>query len=715
MKNTWAGWPGVPWKQGWTFRSDPEDLTPFVTTSDGALTVPGGDWKLQLMDPETSFSSRLFCNGTAVTVNNHSGKKRVEVFITAPGLLCGRVCGLPSPQLISPSPAEEQNGAVCLKTESSVTLLLRQNERFVLVNDEISPELAQIKAETALEEINFETLLQSEMEKREKVFALFSVNPRHNPPVALAAETLAARLRGRAGPIHGLWSPAEGFDRETFSLNELYPLVCAWNLINPPIALALVQTALSLQQGDGGFPAWVASGGPVSTAAPWPLIAQAFERAWRNGSDPALLKKHLPSLRKYIQWALRRFDPRRDGIPSWQSEQEVFVPDNFERGKATPEVTVLLICEIEALLRLSEESGPEESTGALQEERDHLVRTLNTVFWNPAAKAFSNVWKDGHYLHEISFGSFVPLVWKNLDREQRTALLENYEETGRLPGVRTPSASWEQDELDATARLPAIHQFTAFEALRCTDSSRALLMNFIHRAREGFSSWFDRESIGAVRHEIHAGSSAYTLGPVTAALVLSVQAEFEREAEKAPTAAQQILQWIHRLRLNKGDLRIVLALLLALVIVRLVYRLPQSRLEETRVTEAALNYQQGHYMEALRILQRYPHNPLSHLLQANLLVLSGKPEPAEELYRKALLQHTGSPSALFGLALSLQMTGRFEEAERRYGNFIDIHEPRQPEAAGLAREFMRLAREEFSTPPRWRRVYTLPMMNDLGL
>ncbi|MEI8207004.1 MAG: tetratricopeptide repeat protein, partial [Kiritimatiellales bacterium] len=128
-----------------------------------------------------------------------------------------------------------------------------------------------------------------------------------------------------------------------------------------------------------------------------------------------------------------------------------------------------------------------------------------------------------------------------------------------------------------------------------------------------------------------------------------------------------------------------------------------------------LNYQQGRYTDAMRICRRYPNHALSRFLQANMLILAARPDQAEKLYREALTQETESPSALLGLALALQMNGNFTEAEKRYADFIDIHETRQPKAAKLADEFMQISREKFSKPPGWKRVYSLPMMNDLGL
>lgn len=714
MQNVFTDYPDAPWKQGWKFLSGPEDRTPFSTGSvSGGLTVPGGSWALQLIEPAAPCTTRLFSNGFSISARRRPERNRIDALVTEPGLLCGTVAGLPMPQLTATAEITQGDGFVWVQSGRTIALLLQQNNRFALVCGELTPEQAFGKAEVSLKE-NFDALIQSETEKRKNVRGLFSVNPRHNPPVALAAETLAARLRERTGAIHGLWSMAEGFTNETFSLNELYPLVRAWSLIDPPIALELAQTALSLQQSSGGFPAWVEAGGPASTVAPWPFIVQSFELAWQNSRDLALLKKHLPALRKYVQWAVRRFDPYRDRIPAWQSEQEIFIPGSFARGKATPELTVLLIAELEAVLRLGEESEPGETASeSLVEERDHLVKTLNTIFWNPSVKAFSNVWKDGHYLSEPSFGSFMPLFWGGLDQEKKTALLQNFEETRDFPGQHKP-ASWKQEGIDDTAHLPAIHQFMALEALRNGENARTLLLLFVRREREGFSAWFERESIEAARGETR-GLPAYALGPVTASLILTVQAEFAREAAKTSSAAQMILQWGHRIRISKTDLRITSVFLLAVLITHLAYTLPRSHDMNARVAEAALNYQQGRYTEAMRVCRRYPHSALACFLQANMLMFAERPDQAEELYRQALTQETESPSALLGLALALQMNGDFKQAEKRYGNFIDIYETRQPEASVLADEFMQLAREKFAKPPRWRRVYTLPMMNDLGL
>lgn len=712
MRNVFTDYPDAPWKQGWKFLSGPEDRTPFVTVANsGTLTGSGGDWTLQLIEPAAPCTTRLFSNGFSIGARRHPERNRVDALVIEPGVLLGTASGLPMPQLIATAEIKENNGSVWMQSGHKTVLLLQQDRRFALVCGELTPDRAQIKAEAALEE-NFDARIQSETEERNNVVRLFSINPRHNPPVALAAETLAARLRNRTTALHGLWSLAEGFAGETFSLNELYPLVRAWRLIDPPVALELVQTALSLQQSSGGFPAWVEAGGLTSPVAPWPFIAQSFELAWQSRRDPALLKKQLPGLRKYAQWAVRRFDPHRDRIPAWQSEQELFVPESFERGKATPELTVLLIAEIEAVLRLCEEDeNGGGATESLVEERDQLVRTLNTVFWDPAGKAFSNVWKDGHYLHQPSFGSFVPLFWRGLDKEKQTALLENFEETHGFPGHHQP-ASWKQEEIDDTAHLPAIHQFIAFEALR--NAGGTALMLFVRRAREGFSAWFERECIEAARGET-AGAPAYALGPVTAALILTVQEEFERETANVPSITQQILQWGHRLRIRKTDLRIIAVVLIAILLAHLAYALPHSRDAKARVAEAALNYQQGRYTDAMQICRRYPRNALARLLQANMLMLADRPDLAEGLYRQALTQETESPSALFGLALALQMSGNFKEAEKRYADFIDIHEASQSQAAELADEFMQFSHEKFSKPPGWRKVYLLPMMNDLGL
>ena len=723
MQNVFTEYPAVPWKQGWQFLDGPADLCPLLTgDAQGELTAKECAWALQLIDPTIPLTVRLLSNGLSLCVRKREKEEYIQALLLEPGILTGSVHGLPPPVLSSTEPVDQDPGFTWIKTAPCNALLLCKGSRFVLVTGNHPKELALLKAETALEE-NFNELIKEETQKRLSTARLFSINPQHNPPVALAAESLRLRLRSRTAALPGTWSASDRPGPETFSLNELYPLVQAWRLIQPETALKLVQTALSLQQNSGGFPAWVNCEGAASSAAPWPFIIQAFELALQDQHDPVLLKKTLPALRKYMQWALRRFDPHRDLIPAWQSDQEVFIPESFERGKASPDLTVMLLGELEALLRLCDESDHSEAAiGPLTEQHDQLAQTLTTIFWNPETKAFSNAWKAGHYLHEPSFGSFLPLCWSGLPADFKKPLLENFEETHGFPG-QADSVSWKKEKIDDTAHLPAIHQFMAFDALRRGDENRALLMLFVRRAREGFSAWFERESIEAARlksHNAHIEKSAYALGPVTASLLLTTQQEFQHEALTYAPTLKNLQRLFHRMRITRSDLRIILGVGLAILIVHLLYHPATFINEETQMAEAALNYRQGQFSETMKICRRYPDHALSRFLRGNLMTLTDNPESAEQLYYKALLEETESPSALFGYALSLQLNGKFDEAIKRYNDFLDIHEAQLsggPNSAlvKLAYEFMRLADAEFRTPPKWKRVYTLPVMNDLGL
>lgn len=632
------------------------------------------------------------------------------MWLTDSAELTGTVNGLPAPQLLD-AQCVKNGDAIWTGEHGRTALLLVRQNRFAFVWNRPTPEVAMDHAEDLLSGDSSETS-RNQLESREKVQALFSVNPRHNPPVALAAEALKGRLRSRTPFIHGLWSTAGGFESETLSLNELYPLTRAWALIDPPTAIQLVQTAISLQQQNGGFPAWIEAGGRCSTGAAWPLIIQSFELAVQQVHATDILKKTLPALRKYIQWALRHFDPMRDRIPAWQSEQEAFVPGTFERSKATPELTVMLIAELDALIRLSEELDTSANIETLREDRDQLVKTLYEVFWNPETRSFSNVWKNGHYLQESSFASFIPLFWKDLDTDRQHALVEAFEETRGFPGHRNP-ASWKHDQIDDTSHLPVIHQFIAFEALRTYSGSRSPAMLFMRRMRESFAAWFEHESIEAARG--NTSRPAYGLGPVTAALIITIQFEFEQAVSLTPSTAQHLRKIAHRLHVSKGDMGIVAVFAAAALIAHMAYRLNTKADETAQTAEALLRYQQGDYTDAFKICRRFPKSALSKFIRANLMMLAERPEEAYTLYREALLKETESPSALFGLALSLHMTGRLDDAQKRYQDFLDIHGSLQPEATELAEEFMLLAREGFQTPPRWRRVFILPMMNDMGL
>jgi len=718
MQNIFSDYPEASCKQGWVFNAAPDTDAAFITAETaGAITQPGAIWLLQVIEPEAPCSARLLYNGFSIRARKHPDKNHIYALVTQPGVLRGTVAGLPPPRLTAESGIFQEEGLTLHQGAQFFTALVQQNNEFCLVTGATSREQALAKALSAIEE-DFESLTQHETDRRERVDNLFRPNPHHNPPVALAAETLMRRLRNSTGVLSGLWSTAEGFEQETFSLNELYPMAKAWLLIDPQTAVELVRTVLSLQQAPGGFPSWIEPAGRCAASAPWPMLAQTCEMILRSCPDPELLKEMLPVLRKYVPWALRRFDPHRDRIPAWQSEQEIFVPGQFERGKATPELTVMLINEIESFRRLCEETEHAETAETLlEEEHNQLVQALTHTFWNPQARAFSNVWHNGHLLNEPSFGSFLPLFWTGLDAGYKTTLLQTFEDTHSFPG-HVDAGSWKREQIDDTRRLPAIHQFMALEALRTADENRALLMLFVRRSREGFAAWFEQESITAARQTAHnrvTDMPAFALGPVSASFVLNTQREFLRGTGQTATVTQRLRGWAHRLRIDAGDLRIIAVFVLAAIFVHLFYQKPERDDVAPRLAEARLHYQQGRYTDALGICRHYPQEALSQLLRANLMMLAEQPVEAEELYRAALIQEIGSPSALFGLALSLQMSGRLEEAVRRYGDFIDIHEFPHPEAAELADEFRALARETFLKPPQWRRLYAMPMMNDLGL
>lgn len=723
MQNIFTDYPTVPWKQGWRIASGPDETHPLLTdTHPGVLTDPDATWTLTLIPPAIPCDIRLLSNGLSIHARKRSHNKSLELLQIEPGVLLGKTEGFGPPKLSAEQGVNEEEHLSWVKQGEQTTLLLYKTPYIVLVTGSFPQELALLKAEEALEK-PFQDLVEEETQHRRCTENLFSINPRHNPPVAIASESLRLRLRSRTAALHGLWSTSDGFEHDTFSLNELYPLVRAWNLVDPDIALQLIQTALSLQLGSGGFPSWVDVQGATSSSAPWPLIVQSFELVWLQKSDPVLLKRTLPSLRKYMQWAIRRFDPHRDQIPSWQSEQEIFIPGNFDRDKATPDLTVMILGELEALMRLSSEMDHSEATlQSLTVEHEQFNRTLTTIFWNPKTKAFSNVWKNGHFSHEPTFGSFLPLLLKDLALEFKTPLLEKFDETHGFPG-KTSSSSWKHEEMDDTPHLPAIHQFMAFEALLSADKSRALLLLFVQRSRDGFAAWFERESIEAARRISHDESTdhpAFALGPVTAALILTTQQEFQQEVSSHASGFQNVLRWIYRARLNASDAKLLIGVGVLMLIIHLGYNIPRRHNIENQIAEAAINYKQGHFTETLKTCQRYPDSPLSQFLLANLMMLAENPSKAEELYHDALLQKTESPSALFGYALSLQMNGKFDDAVRRYNDFLDIHEIQLNKRAShplveQAYTFSRLAEAQFKNPPKWRQTYTLPIMTDLGL
>lgn len=218
----------------------------------------------------------------------------------------------------------------------------------------------------------------------------------------------------------------------------------------------------------------------------------------------------------------------------------------------------------------------------------------------------------------------------------------------------------------------------------------------------------------------NSATPAFALGPTTAALILATQHEFQRETQKNAPVINQLLRGVHRLRITRTDARIVAVFGIIIIMVHLFYIVPRIHDADARMAEAVVNYQQGQLTETMAICRRYPDPAVSRFLRANLMMLTENFPRAEELYHQALRKETGSPSALFGYALALQTNEKYKDAIRRYNDFIDIYEtelsrPDREDLVDLAYEFLRLAEENFNKPPRWKRVYAQPIMNDLGL
>jgi len=686
-------YPEVPWKQGWalgTFTTQPEP---------GAIsTAREAGWRCHLMPATGSFTTRFFYNGVLLQHRSRQVAEIIEAFSIAPGILLGTFTGEP--------PTLE------IETPDSAVHLALNGSLFCLA----CGENAQEKAESALR-LDFTALQDGEQRRRHFAGAFEHIPPRHRPALALAAENLLRKRRDAEGVFTGCWSEAAGFDRPAFSLNELYPLIQAWLLIDIETAEEFLKTAINLQDAHGDFPAWCEPGGRRSPVSPWPFMAQTAEAVWMKRQNPGLLKTLLPTLRKYLQGALRRFDPHRDHVPHWQSEAEALVPEAFGREKATPDLTAMLLCEIDALLRLySHTELAETPSASMQEERKLLIKALTASFWNPEARAFVNTWRNGQLEYEPFFGSFLPLLWTGLDDEYRRTVLENFEETHSFPGSQDPG-TWKHEKMDDSSHLPAIHQFMAFEALRRSDGNGLLLRLFTRRVREGFFTWFERQSVHAAREtrrDTALDKAAYELGPVTASLVLTAQAELQRHTGPAPAPARLLQALRHRLGINRKDLWIILFMSGLMLAAHTCYRLPRGKIDaDTALAEAKFLYSQGRLQDAMHICHQHPEHPLSQLLRANLLLFMENPAEASPLYKDLLLEESDRPAAVLGLAVSLHLSEEYEGAFRYYTWFIDYYAPAYPELKGLIENYRELAREEFQTLPRWRQTVSHALMSEL--
>jgi len=707
------------WLSSWTFKSmgsgtsayEKNGILFFRTLKETGRISPDigmPPWTLQFPLPKDARIQLLF-NGFCSYLFRRRKQWAVEALVPEPGVLWGRFSNIPAPVLMAPNPPEETEGFQWLEADPVCALLAVRNNSFCLITRFHVFREAQRLAEHYLEQ-DFEEALREEYKKRAGVGRLFEHMKHHDELAAFSAECLMRGLRKPEGNLVLHWSQSSSSDRPLFSINELYPLVLGWRYIDISVAEELILCALKLQANTGALPHECRPHGScASIQAPKPLIVQAAEKVWLVRKDPAFLAQCLPSLRRYLQWALRHFDPKRRNLHCWQSAGEAFDTAPFQSDTATPDLTALLLCEIDAFNRMSANAaGADTATEpAFAEEREILVNNLLTVFWDDETNQFSNAYVHGKRRTISGFPLFVPLLWPGLPKNLKQAVLDRIAESDHLPGGQSV-LSWSRSAMDK-GTFPLLHQVITLEALRTADPSGQIFNGFVQLSLEGFIEWHSRME----------SAPPDVLDPPTAAFILNLQ----ETRSYALNRGGRVINFLYRLKqktkADRTDMAIIGVIAFSLLAIHALYRVaeaPESYESLKAMTITAYDHHDWvpAFKNCLKIIKYYPDQSAeAHLMAANIMLIHELPEKAEPFFAYVREKSPDSPSAMIGLGLALQMQGKFSEAIKQYDEFIYLFDTIFPELVDKIRTYRGLALEGFKRPPSWKNIYSYPIMHEL--
>jgi tetratricopeptide (TPR) repeat protein len=517
--------------------------------------------------------------------------------------------------------------------------------------------------------------------------------------LAAARAAISANLRepDRQIPFH--WSCTTISGRDVIDINSTYPLVCAWCALDVSKAESLLKSALFLQSSDGAIAArYLPDGTALTEEAPWPLLIQATRKVWEAGGNREFLKSLLPRLYRYADWICYHFDPDLSGRPQWSCNEEALLPSDYRAGLSSPDLTILLLCELETLA-LFENGQPELARGRLniKPEIDKYAGLLEERHWDNSRLRLEALERGGLRVADS------PLIHTALLGMCRTVSPEIRIHAKRV--LLTALADMKDPRLWATSdnlQINAIYAFLLIEsALRAGLGSECLL--FCEKIVGELSSHYSAsgflpdtlDTVGAGRDRIIGEGQALPLG--MAALLLSAEAITAREQDSG-TSTASLLARINRhaqlfVMLPLGLAGAVVALLAVLTILR---QDPTGAHLDTGMGLANQFFDSGNYAEALRISESLIDNRLNptvpRMLRAKSLLQLGRYDEAEQAYIDILESGSAYPTVKLNLALLKYKQNKFDEAISIYSDFVESYGPDFPLEAEKAEKAIDLLR-----------------------
>ncbi len=719
MNFLFRAYPTHPWIADWTFEPSGCNSTQresfnqlfFKSQETVGRIAPNtarNEWALQVPVPQNS-NIHLLCNGFCAYFEHKSIKCRAEVITPEPGVLWGRIAGIPAPVLTQGNTIWEAAEHRWLETDNLNVLLQIRNGIFCLITRTHVLSEAEALANDYFSS-DFEAALKAELDRRAGAISLFEDMAHHDALAIISVESMMKALRPAEGRIPLRWSQtASTDDHPVFDINELFPLALAWSRVDIAIAEELVLCAFRIQTNAGAIPVHYSPHTTYSVMeAPKPLLIKTAEMVWEVRKDPAYLATLLPLLRRHMQWLLHHFDPKRRNVYCWKNRNEPVALTSYASDMATVDLAVLLLTEIEALNRMSAQSKTFSSEVLFGDEQTALAQSITDLFWNENESAFTKAYIRDSLVPLAGFPAFSPLLWRNLPGDRKNAILETIRESEKLPG-QLNVLSWRQSSMDDHS-YPLLLQFLVFIALRTADPHGSLLRDFSRLTLQGFVEW---HTLSLEKdHSVH-------VPPTAAAFIVNIQSMHHYRYQSRGGRTGRLSKMLRQANADRTDLGVIIATLLVIFSAHLTFDVlkappPLSSLEAQMNSAYAEKDGDRTLKACYGIIEYYPEQAArARLLAANILMIHGQFEPAEALLKEVRKAYPDAPGAMISLGLALQLQGRYSEAEKNYAEFCYLFDEIFPEVVREVNKFRYLMQEGFSTPPKWQEIYRYQFMHEL--
>jgi hypothetical protein len=719
MPTDWP--PPLPWIGDWTFCISgwTSPHRPGTEGSFRTLANPGdlaplnspAPWSFHAALPAHMGSPDVFllANGYRLSFPRQPKSGACTCLMTEPGVMIGQ-CGLDAaPTLFSAEFEIQKSGnAEWINLGDQHVLLTRTQAakgiRFCLA---VGPgnHTSSMNASSGWMEADVDALFDAEVARRGSFWRECPAAPALRPHLTYAVETLIGRVRPPCGAFPFRWSAGDTVDGMVLDANQTLPLALAWRSIDCAVAEDLVCSVLSCQADSGSIPARILADGTVLSSAPaWPLLAQAAVAAWSKRRRPEFLQYVLPRLYRYLADTISHTDPTTSGIHCWQSSNESLVPETFDTGLASADLTTFLICEIEAFFRLCD-AAPQFTfdRAALQAEHERLTQHLMEALWDAEAKTFRSRYESGSPIERISIASILPLLWIDLPSRYEEPLLRQLNSNGQFH-TKCGAPLWlKWDDETESPPIPVAHQILLVEALRRAGAheeleqfSRTLSGRLEHYFRSYSCLPDDLRPSSAIGNSRQTHPQSQHASASALAIVL-VDTNDEHEGSAGTTSKS--LRWLdrHRTAVVGASIAILALGVVAIAVALIARRTLPTPTAEALAGLARQQYVDGNYDQAVSSYQKLwkgtRGSSTVELLLGNTYYVKGDFQAAERCYRNVLQNNPQAPSALYNLGLALFRQNRMDEATACYKEVIAKFGTVHPGLANRARVALGLIAE----------------------